>query len=157
VLLGLILLFFPTGESTYRTGEVTLRSSTGPPRLGGLLLLLVLLLELADRVVMERDWKLPKTFRHGCCRARRCRFRDIRLLRYAAGQHGGGDYYDVILRPGQVSGGVPSESPNQDRILFVVADVAGKSIPAAMVMAPSRPASEPCRPAASRCRRWWPA
>lgn len=38
-----------------------------------------------------------------------------------------GDYYDVILRPGS--------SPGQDRILFVVADVAGKSIPAAMLMA----------------------
>jgi sigma-B regulation protein RsbU (phosphoserine phosphatase) len=38
-----------------------------------------------------------------------------------------GDYYDVILRPGR--------EPSADRILFVVADVAGKSIPAAMVMA----------------------
>jgi serine phosphatase RsbU (regulator of sigma subunit) len=38
-----------------------------------------------------------------------------------------GDYYDVILRPGRERGA--------DRILFVVADVAGKSIPAAMVMA----------------------
>ena len=38
-----------------------------------------------------------------------------------------GDYYDVILRPGR--------EPGADRILFVVADVAGKSIPAAMVMA----------------------
>jgi len=38
-----------------------------------------------------------------------------------------GDYYDVILRPGL--------EPSADRILFVVADVAGKSIPAAMVMA----------------------
>ena len=38
-----------------------------------------------------------------------------------------GDYYDVILRPGR--------EQSADRILFVVADVAGKSIPAAMVMA----------------------
>jgi sigma-B regulation protein RsbU (phosphoserine phosphatase) len=38
-----------------------------------------------------------------------------------------GDYYDVILRPGRRS--------DEDRILFVVADVAGKSIPAAMLMA----------------------
>jgi sigma-B regulation protein RsbU (phosphoserine phosphatase) len=38
-----------------------------------------------------------------------------------------GDYYDVILRPGQ--------SASEDRVLFVVADVAGKSIPAAMLMA----------------------
>jgi sigma-B regulation protein RsbU (phosphoserine phosphatase) len=38
-----------------------------------------------------------------------------------------GDYYDVILRPGS--------APGEDRILFVVADVVGKSIPAAMLMA----------------------
>jgi sigma-B regulation protein RsbU (phosphoserine phosphatase) len=38
-----------------------------------------------------------------------------------------GDYYDVILRPGRTL--------SEDRILFVVADVAGKSIPAAMLMA----------------------
>ncbi|MGA9472916.1 MAG: PP2C family protein-serine/threonine phosphatase, partial [Terriglobales bacterium] len=38
-----------------------------------------------------------------------------------------GDYYDVILRPG--------ETPEQSRVLFAVADVAGKSIPAAMLMA----------------------
>jgi phosphoserine phosphatase RsbU/P len=38
-----------------------------------------------------------------------------------------GDYYDVILRPGAT---LP-----EDRVLFVVADVAGKSIPAAMLMA----------------------
>jgi sigma-B regulation protein RsbU (phosphoserine phosphatase) len=38
-----------------------------------------------------------------------------------------GDYYDVILRPGATL--------DHDRILFVVADVAGKSIPAAMLMA----------------------
>jgi sigma-B regulation protein RsbU (phosphoserine phosphatase) len=38
-----------------------------------------------------------------------------------------GDYYDVILRPGA--------SPEQNRVLFAVADVAGKSIPAAMLMA----------------------
>jgi sigma-B regulation protein RsbU (phosphoserine phosphatase) len=38
-----------------------------------------------------------------------------------------GDYYDVILRPGT--------EPGDGLILFVVADVAGKSIPAAMLMA----------------------
>jgi sigma-B regulation protein RsbU (phosphoserine phosphatase) len=38
-----------------------------------------------------------------------------------------GDYYDVILRPGPTLA--------DDRVLFVVADVAGKSIPAAMLMA----------------------
>jgi sigma-B regulation protein RsbU (phosphoserine phosphatase) len=58
-----------------------------------------------------------------------------------------GDYYDVILRSsrrssrmssenqsGDQSGG-QSEDKSEDRILFVVADVAGKSIPAAMLMA----------------------
>jgi sigma-B regulation protein RsbU (phosphoserine phosphatase) len=38
-----------------------------------------------------------------------------------------GDYYDVFPRPGK--------TPEESRVVFAVADVAGKSIPAAMLMA----------------------
>jgi sigma-B regulation protein RsbU (phosphoserine phosphatase) len=38
-----------------------------------------------------------------------------------------GDYYDVFPRPGR--------APEENRVVFAVADVAGKSIPAAMLMA----------------------
>jgi sigma-B regulation protein RsbU (phosphoserine phosphatase) len=38
-----------------------------------------------------------------------------------------GDYYDVFPRPGK--------TPDENRVMFAVADVAGKSIPAAMLMA----------------------
>jgi sigma-B regulation protein RsbU (phosphoserine phosphatase) len=38
-----------------------------------------------------------------------------------------GDYYDVFPRPGK--------TPEENRVVFAVADVAGKSIPAAMLMA----------------------
>jgi sigma-B regulation protein RsbU (phosphoserine phosphatase) len=38
-----------------------------------------------------------------------------------------GDYYDVFPRPGK--------TPEESRVMFAVADVAGKSIPAAMLMA----------------------
>jgi sigma-B regulation protein RsbU (phosphoserine phosphatase) len=41
----------------------------------------------------------------------------------------GGDYYDAFLR------GAPSSKPNSKRLLLVVADVAGKSVPAALLMA----------------------
>ncbi len=61
VLLGLILLFVPTGESTYRTGESHVEIHVLDLHVwGGLLLLLVLLLELADRVVMKRDLEIAK-------------------------------------------------------------------------------------------------
>jgi len=41
----------------------------------------------------------------------------------------GGDYYDAFLRAG------PGAKPNSKRLLLVVADVAGKSVPAALLMA----------------------
>ena len=41
----------------------------------------------------------------------------------------GGDYYDAFLRD------APSAKPNSKRLLLVVADVAGKSVPAALLMA----------------------
>jgi serine phosphatase RsbU (regulator of sigma subunit) len=137
VLLGLILLFFPTGESTYRTGESHVEIHVLDLHVwGGLLLLLVLLLELADRVVMKRDLEIAKDIQAWLLPGAPLQIPGYQIA-YATRPANtvAGDYYDVILRPGQVSGGVPSESPNQDRILFVVADVAGKSIPAAMVMA----------------------
>jgi sigma-B regulation protein RsbU (phosphoserine phosphatase) len=130
LLLGaLILLFFPVGGFTFgdKAGQVHVVEFDF--RLwGGLLMFVVLLLELADRVVMKRDleiakeiqaWLLPGT--------------PLQLPGYQIGYATrpantvAGDYYDVILRTGT--------APSEDRILFVVADVAGKSIPAAMLMA----------------------
>jgi sigma-B regulation protein RsbU (phosphoserine phosphatase) len=95
---------------------------------GGLLLFLLLILEIADRVVMKRDLQIAREIQTW-------------LLPGAAPQIPGlviayttrpantvaGDYYDVFPRPGR--------TPDKNRVVLAVADVAGKSIPAAILMA----------------------
>ena len=129
VLLGLILLFFPAGGFSFAHGENSVEIREFDLHVwGGLLLLLVLLLELADRVVMKRDLEIAKDIQAWLLPGAPLQIPGYQIA-YATRPANtvAGDYYDVILRPGRERGA--------DRILFVVADVAGKSIPAAMVMA----------------------
>ena len=129
VLLGLIFLFMPAGGFTYTNGENRVEIHEFDLHVwGGLLLLLVLLLELADRVVMKRDLEIAKDIQAWMLPGAPLQIPGYQID-YATRPANtvAGDYYDVILRPGR--------EPSADRILFVVADVAGKSIPAAMVMA----------------------
>ncbi len=129
LLLALILLFFPGGGFSYTNHaghEVSFNLDLHV--WGGLLLLLVLLLELADRVVMKRDLEIAKDIQAWLLPGAPLQIPGYQIA-YATRPANtvAGDYYDVILRLGR--------TPNEDRILFVVADVAGKSIPAAMLMA----------------------
>lgn len=129
VLLGLILLFLPAGGFTYgdKAGEVHV-SEFDMHVWGGLLILIVLLLELADRVVMKRDLEIAKDIQTWLLPGTPLQIPGYGIA-YATRPANtvAGDYYDVILRPGATL--------SEDRVLFVVADVAGKSIPAAMLMA----------------------
>jgi sigma-B regulation protein RsbU (phosphoserine phosphatase) len=129
VLLGLILLFIPSVGVSYTKGDNNVEIHEFDLHVwGGLLLLLVLLLELADRVVMKRDLEIAKDIQAWMLPGAPLQIPGYQIA-YATRPANtvAGDYYDVILRPGP--------EPSLDRILFVVADVAGKSIPAAMVMA----------------------
>jgi phosphoserine phosphatase RsbU/P len=95
---------------------------------GGVLIFVVLLLELADRVVMKRDLEIAKDIQSWLLPGAPLQIPGYGMA-YATRPANtvAGDYYDVILRP--------SASPGEGRVLLVVADVAGKSIPAAMLMA----------------------
>jgi sigma-B regulation protein RsbU (phosphoserine phosphatase) len=129
VLLGLILLVFPSGGYSYTNGDNHVEIHEFDLHVwGGLLLFVVLLLELADRVVMKRDLEIAKDIQTWMLPGAPLQIPGYQIA-YATRPANtvAGDYYDVILRPGRTL--------NEDRILFVVADVAGKSIPAAMVMA----------------------
>jgi serine phosphatase RsbU (regulator of sigma subunit) len=129
VLLGLIFLFFSSGNASYNDhGQHVELFAFDYHVVGGLLLLLVLLLELADRVVMKRDLEIAKDIQAWLLPGAPLQIPGYQIA-YATRPANtvAGDYYDVILRPGK--------QPSEDRILFVVADVAGKSIPAAMLMA----------------------
>src|SRR5208282_2867841 len=129
LLLALILLFFPGGGLSYTNGNNHVEVNGLDLRFwGGLLMFVVLLLELADRVVMKRDLEIAKDIQAWLLPGAPLQIPGFQIA-YAtrAANTVAGDYYDVILRPAQQT--------KDDRVLFVVADVAGKSIPAAMVMA----------------------
>src|SRR6202166_4025393 len=134
LLVALILLFFPAGSSSYsdHAGHFKIHEFDLHV-LGGVLMFVVLLLELADRVVTKRDLEIAKDIQAWLLPGA-----PLQIPGYSLGYATrpantvAGDYYDVILRPGNAN-----HDPNHrdGRVLFVVADVAGKSIPAAMLMA----------------------
>jgi sigma-B regulation protein RsbU (phosphoserine phosphatase) len=129
LLLGLVLLIAPANDKF--DSHIW----------GGLVILIVLLLELADRVIMKRDLEIAKDIQAWLLPGAPLQIPGYKLA-YATRPANtvAGDYYDVILRPGNASqgssGGASGASGSNDgRILFVVADVVGKSMPAAMLMA----------------------
>jgi serine phosphatase RsbU (regulator of sigma subunit) len=129
LLVGLVLLFFPTGGGEYTNDRGHIEFFNFDTHMwGGLVILLVLLLELADRVVMKHDLEIAKDIQSWLLPGAPLQIPGYGIA-YATRPANtvAGDYYDVILRPGA--------SPEQNRVLFAVADVAGKSIPAAMLMA----------------------
>jgi sigma-B regulation protein RsbU (phosphoserine phosphatase) len=129
LVVALVLLFFPSGGASYSDTKSHVEiHGLDLPFWGGLLMFVVLLLELADRVVMKRDLEIAKDIQTWLLPGAPLQIPGYQIA-YATQPANtvAGDYYDVILRPGR--------TPDEDRILFVVADVAGKSIPAAMLMA----------------------
>jgi phosphoserine phosphatase RsbU/P len=96
----------------------------------------LLALELADRVIMKRDleiareiqgWLVPKI-------PPEVEGLDIAFATRPANTVAG-DYYDAFLRQRADGAAGPPEAGSLDRLLLVVADVAGKSVPAALLMA----------------------
>ncbi len=129
LLTALVLLFFPSGGFSYTNEAGHVESFQLDLHVwGGLLMFVVLLLELADRVVMKRDLEIARDIQAWLLPGAPLQLPGYQLAHATRPANTvAGDYYDVILRPGATR--------EEDRILFVVADVAGKSIPAAMLMA----------------------
>lgn len=95
---------------------------------GGLMLLLLLILEIADRVVMKRDLQIAREIQTWLLPGAPPQIPGL-AISYATRPANtvAGDYYDVFPRPGRTN--------DENRVVLAVADVAGKSIPAAMLMA----------------------
>jgi phosphoserine phosphatase RsbU/P len=93
-----------------------------------LLFFLLLMLEIADRVVMKRDLQIAREIQTWLLPGAPPQIPGVSLA-YATRPANtvAGDYYDVFPRPGKTN--------EENRVVFAVADVAGKSIPAAMLMA----------------------
>jgi phosphoserine phosphatase RsbU/P len=93
---------------------------------GALILFLLLALELADRVVMKRDLEIAREIQQRLVPETPPAVSGLDIAFATRPQNTvAGDYYDAFLRP------LPDPKP----LLVIVADVAGKSVPAALLMA----------------------
>jgi len=129
LLAALILLLFPQGGFSYRDSGGDLHVVELDLRLfGGLLMFVLLILEIADRVVMKRDLQIAREIQTWLLPGAPPQIPGLSIA-YATRPANtvAGDYYDVFPRPGTTEA--------ENRVVFAVADVAGKSIPAAMLMA----------------------
>lgn len=101
--------------------------------MGALLLFCVLLLELTDRVVMKRDLEIAKEIQGWLLPLRPPQIPGLQIaFATRPANTVAGDYYDVFPRHRPDRG---AEDSSAETFLIAVADVAGKSVPAAMLMA----------------------
>jgi len=122
LLLAVVLLVLPAFEFTTDSGVHFSPNSTP----SALILLVLLVLELADRVGLKRDLEIAKDIQRMLLPEKPPTLPglDIAFATKAANTVAG-DYYDAFLRP----------DTNDSRLLLIVADVAGKGIPAGLLMA----------------------
>jgi len=120
LLMALVLLLIPpirivTNDAVFETGPASFW--------GAVLLLAILALELSDRVTMKRDLEIAREIQSWLMpsKAPAVPGVDIAFATRPANTVAG-DYYDAFFRP-------------NGRLLVVVADVAGKSVPAALLTA----------------------
>ncbi|HEY6250835.1 MAG TPA: serine/threonine protein phosphatase, partial [Candidatus Angelobacter sp.] len=124
LLLALVLLIF-TGTFHWGDSKIDFDFQF----YGGLLLLLLLVLEVADRVVMKRDLQIAREIQSWLVPNAPPPVPGVEIaFATRPANTVAGDYYDVFPRslPGDASA---------PKFLLAVADVAGKSIPAALLMA----------------------
>ena len=120
LLIALVLLFLPViriGEGDRNSGRVETQF------FGGVVMVVLLALELSDRVAMKRDLEIAREIQNWLMpsEAPQVPGVDIAFASRPANTVAG-DYFDAFFRP-------------NGRLLIVVADVAGKSIPAALLTA----------------------
>lgn len=101
--------------------------------------LALLTLELADRVIMKRDLEIAREIQAWLVPKAPPEVAGIDLaFATRPANTVAGDYYDAFLRAETDGTGPPAASAaaqREDRLFLIVADVAGKSVPAALLMA----------------------
>lgn len=129
LLAALILTVVPGGEWTWETRHGTAKVfGLDFHFFGGILLFALLILEVADRVVMKRDLQIAKEIQGWLLPPHPPNVPGLSIaFTTRPANTVAGDYYDVFTRP--------CTPPDECSFLIAVADVAGKSIPAAMLMA----------------------
>jgi serine phosphatase RsbU (regulator of sigma subunit) len=129
LLIALVLIIVPGGEWTWttRAGEVKV-FALDFHFYGGLLMFALLILEVADRVVMKRDLQIAKEIQEWLLPASPPLVPGLEIaFATRPANTVAGDYYDIFARPCHDAG--------RPTFLIAIADVAGKSVPAAMLMA----------------------
>jgi sigma-B regulation protein RsbU (phosphoserine phosphatase) len=123
LLLAIGLLVIPSSDYSRDSGTLRIAFNSTP---SALILLGLLVLELADRVGLKRDLEIARDIQRMLLPAKPPALPglDIAFATKAANTVAG-DYYDAFLRP----------NTDGSRLLLIVADVAGKGIPAGLLMA----------------------
>jgi len=129
LLIGVVLLVLPSGGIQFHKGHTDIQVAWGDPHFwGGFALFVLLVLEVADRVVMKRDLEIARDIQSWLLPATPPVVPGITIaFATRPANTVAGDYYDAFSRPTTV--------PGENRFVLAVADVAGKSIPAALLMA----------------------
>jgi len=129
LLVALIMLMGPWDDMHYQDSSGGVHGIQFNSQFwAGLLLFLLLMLEIADRVVMKRDLQIAREIQTWLLPGAPPQIPGLAIAYSTRPANTvAGDYYDVFPRPGK--------TPEENRVIFAVADVAGKSIPAAMLMA----------------------
>jgi phosphoserine phosphatase RsbU/P len=127
LLLALTLFIFSTGGEHGEHGE----HSGGWNEyafLGVLILFLLLVLELADKVIMKRDLEIAREIQSWLVPSQPPDVLNADVAFATRPQNSvAGDYYDAFY--------ANPEAPGGGKLMLVIADVAGKSVPAALLMA----------------------
>ena len=136
VLFLIALVFLASSGLSFRYNETEIQMQS-LAFLGGVALLILLALELADRVMMKRDLEIAREIQSWLMPAAPPVVPGVDIaFRSRPANTVAGDYYDAFFRPTARDAEPQSSAPeSRERLLLVVADVVGKSVPAALLMA----------------------
>jgi phosphoserine phosphatase RsbU/P len=125
----LVALVLIVVQPEFQWGQQRTQATFQLGGIGALILFLLLALELADRVTMKRDLEIAREIQQWLVPSHPPFVPGFDIAFATRPQNTvAGDYYDAFVRP------LPSGSSTPS-LLVAVADVAGKSVPAALLMA----------------------
>ena len=129
LLVGVLFLLLPGAGIHFEKGNGNFEfTSPNFQFWGGVVLFVLLMLEIADRVVMKRDLEIARDIQNWLLPATPPTVSGLAIaFATRPANTVAGDFYDVFART--------ATNPAEARFLLAVADVAGKSIPAALLMA----------------------
>jgi phosphoserine phosphatase RsbU/P len=127
LLAAIVFLFF---HPSFRLDADAPRSEVNLAPVGVVILFVLLAVELADRVTMKRDLEIAREIQEWLVPEHPPNVPGLDIAFATRPQNTvAGDYFDAFIRP------VPLADSKAQPLLVAVADVAGKSIPAALLMA----------------------